>query len=72
MPLAALAFLTALTFRPRAADLPDDTVLIHRDQAPTLFGLLDEIAAAVGTRSGSRYWPTSSGTDATATRPAAG
>jgi hypothetical protein len=38
-----------LLLRPRANQLDSDTQLIHREQAPMLFDLLDKIAAAVGT-----------------------
>jgi Zn-dependent protease with chaperone function len=48
--LALLAFAMAFAFRPRAADLPEDVHLVHRDQAPTLYAVLDELATAIGTR----------------------
>lgn len=48
--LSLLAFAIAFAFRPRAADLPEDVHLVHRDQAPTLYAVLDELATAVGTR----------------------
>ncbi|GAB3946590.1 hypothetical protein GCM10029976_074380 [Kribbella albertanoniae] len=47
--LALLALTTAFVFRPRAAQL-DDHQLLHREQAPALFAVLDEVAAAVGAR----------------------
>ncbi len=48
--LALLALTLAFLFRPRLGSLPDDTPVLYRDQAPMLFGVLDEIATAVGTR----------------------
>lgn len=48
-PLSLIAFGVALLLRPRANQLDSDTQLIHREQAPLLFALLDKIAAAVGT-----------------------
>jgi Zn-dependent protease with chaperone function len=50
IPLALIAFAIAALFRPRAHRLPADTPLVRRDEAPVLFGLLDEIAAAIGTQ----------------------
>jgi Zn-dependent protease with chaperone function len=48
--LALLAFTLAFLFRPRAHKLPADAQLVSRDQAPTLYGVLDRIAAAIGTQ----------------------
>ncbi|RZT20426.1 Zn-dependent protease with chaperone function [Kribbella sp. VKM Ac-2569] len=48
--LALLAFGVAFLFHPRAAQLPDDVQLVPRDQAPTLYAVLDELADAIGTR----------------------
>lgn len=48
--LSLLAFAMAFAFRPRAADLPENVHLVHRDEAPTLYAVLDELATAVGTR----------------------
>ncbi|WP_460660288.1 M48 family metalloprotease [Kribbella swartbergensis] len=48
--LALLTFCLALVFRPRANKLPSDAELVSRDQAPTLYGVLDRIAEAVGTQ----------------------
>ena len=48
--LALLAFGAAFLFRPRAARLPEDVYLLSRDQAPTLYAVLDELADAIGTR----------------------
>ena len=50
IPLALIAFAIAALFRPRAHRLPADTPLVRRDEAPVLFGLLDEIATAIGTQ----------------------
>ncbi|MFF1821848.1 M48 family metalloprotease [Kribbella sp. NPDC058245] len=47
--LALLALTVAFVFRPRAGQL-DDHQLVHRDQAPVLFAVLDEVATAVGAR----------------------
>ncbi|WP_221347794.1 M48 family metallopeptidase [Streptomyces beigongshangae] len=44
--LAVLAW----TLRPRFSELPDDRPLLGRADAPALFGLIDEVAAVVGTR----------------------
>ncbi|MEV5964763.1 M48 family metallopeptidase [Kribbella sp. NPDC051952] len=46
LPAFGIAFLT----RPRAATLPRGVQLLHRDQAPTLYAVLDQVAAAVGTK----------------------
>jgi Zn-dependent protease with chaperone function len=48
--LALLAFGAAFLFRPRAMQLPEDVQLLARDQAPTLYAVLDELADAIGTR----------------------
>ncbi|MEU4608189.1 M48 family metallopeptidase [Kribbella sp. NPDC023972] len=48
-PLALVAFGVVLLFRPRAHKLPSDAQLVTREQAPVLYGVLDRIAAAVGT-----------------------
>ncbi|WP_145802429.1 M48 family metalloprotease [Kribbella amoyensis] len=50
IPLALIAFAIAAAFRPRAQYLPPDSPLVLRDEAPGLFALLDEIAAALGTQ----------------------
>ncbi|MFB6721982.1 M48 family metalloprotease [Kribbella sp. NPDC056345] len=47
--LALLALTIAFVFRPRAGRL-DDHQLVHREQAPVLFAVLDEVAAAVGAK----------------------
>ncbi|MEU8894157.1 M48 family metalloprotease [Streptomyces sp. NPDC048442] len=41
----------AYVLRPRVARLPKDVPLLHRADAPRLFGLIDEVAEVVGTRS---------------------
>jgi Zn-dependent protease with chaperone function len=48
--LSLLAFTVAFAFRPRAAGLAQDVHLVRRDQAPTLYAVLDEVAAAIGTK----------------------
>lgn len=48
--LALVAFAAAFLFRPRAGRLPEDVQLVPRDQAPTLYAVLDELADAIGTR----------------------
>lgn len=48
--LALLTFCLALVFRPRAHKLPPDAQVVPRDQAPTLYGVLDRIADALGTQ----------------------
>ncbi|MEU8227468.1 M48 family metallopeptidase [Kribbella sp. NPDC048915] len=48
--LALLAFGIAFLLRPRATRLPDDIYLVHRDEVPTLYAVLDELADAIGTR----------------------
>jgi Zn-dependent protease with chaperone function len=48
--LALIALSVAFLFRPRAAVLPRGVQLIRRDQAPALYAVLDQIAAAVGTK----------------------
>ncbi|TDD27570.1 hypothetical protein E1218_09925 [Kribbella turkmenica] len=50
VPLALLAFCLTFLLRPRLGRLPTDAQLVHRDQAPVLFRVLDEVATAVGTR----------------------
>ncbi|MEU4391226.1 M48 family metalloprotease [Kribbella sp. NPDC023855] len=47
--LSIIPFGLAFLLRPRANQLDSDTRLIHREQAPLLFALLDKIAVAVGT-----------------------
>ncbi|TDD59771.1 hypothetical protein E1263_13410 [Kribbella antibiotica] len=47
--LALLALTIAFVLRPRAGQL-DDHQLVHREQAPELFAVLDEVAEAVGAR----------------------
>ncbi|MEV6282346.1 M48 family metalloprotease [Kribbella sp. NPDC051770] len=49
IPLAAIAIAIGLMLRPRATRLDPDVQLVFREDAPVLFGLLDQIAAAVGT-----------------------
>jgi Zn-dependent protease with chaperone function len=49
IPLGAIALGIGLMLRPRAARLDPDTQLVHREEAPVLFGLLDEIAESIGT-----------------------
>jgi Zn-dependent protease with chaperone function len=49
VPLSVIPFGLAFLLRPRANQLDPDAQLIHREQAPLLFALLDKIAAAVGT-----------------------
>ncbi|MFF3013689.1 hypothetical protein [Streptomyces sp. NPDC057939] len=39
----------AAVLRPRPRRLPKDGPVLHRQDAPHLFGLIDEVAAAVGT-----------------------
>ncbi|HZX01890.1 M48 family metallopeptidase, partial [Kribbella sp.] len=48
--LSLLAFGIAFLFRPRAGRLPSGVHLVDRDRAPTLYGVLDELAEAAGTR----------------------
>jgi len=48
--LALLTFCLAFLFRPRAHNLPPDAQVVPRDEAPTLYGVLDRIADAVGTQ----------------------
>jgi Zn-dependent protease with chaperone function len=48
--LAAIPLGLAFLLRPRAHQLTPDTQLVQREQAPTLFALLDEIAGAIGTK----------------------
>ncbi|WP_406453982.1 M48 family metallopeptidase [Streptomyces sp. NBC_00876] len=47
--LGALCLLVAVPLRPRFGRLPEDGLLLVRDDAPELFALIDEIARAVGT-----------------------
>jgi Zn-dependent protease with chaperone function len=47
--LALVAFSVAFLFRPRTHKVPRDAQQVTRDQAPVLYGVLDRIAAAVGT-----------------------
>nr|WP_238350911.1 M48 family metallopeptidase [Kribbella shirazensis] len=48
--LALLAFGLAFLFHPRAARLQEDAQPVPRDEAPTLYAVLDELADAIGTR----------------------
>ncbi|TCC36876.1 M48 family metalloprotease [Kribbella sindirgiensis] len=48
--LALLAFAVVFLLRPRAASLPEDVHPVPRDQAPTLYAVLDELADTIGTR----------------------
>jgi Zn-dependent protease with chaperone function len=50
IPLAVIALGIGLMLRPRAARLDPDAELVHRDEAPVLFSLLDEITASIGTQ----------------------
>lgn len=47
--LGIVLLLLALTLRPRISRLPEDAPVLARDDAPRLFDLVDEVAAAVGT-----------------------
>ncbi|GAA3553101.1 M48 family metalloprotease [Kribbella ginsengisoli] len=49
--LSVIPFGVTFLLRPRAHRLGPDTHVVHREQAPRLFGLVDEIAAKIGTRS---------------------
>jgi Zn-dependent protease with chaperone function len=49
--LSAIPFGVTFLLRPRAHRLGSDPHLVHREQAPRLFALLDEIATKIGTRS---------------------
>jgi Zn-dependent protease with chaperone function len=46
----ALVLLLAWSLRPRLGRLPKDGIVLRRPDAPELFALVDEVAAAVGTR----------------------
>ncbi|GAA1608675.1 hypothetical protein GCM10009789_73920 [Kribbella sancticallisti] len=48
--LSLIPFGVAVLLRPRAYHLSSDAHIVERAQAPTLFALLDEIAAAIGTK----------------------
>jgi Zn-dependent protease with chaperone function len=48
--LSVLALSIAFLFRPRAARMPANVHIVARDQAPTLYGVLDQLAESVGTR----------------------
>ncbi len=48
--MSIVPFSIAILFRPRPNHLAPDAHLVHRDQAPLLFALLDRIATAVGTK----------------------
>jgi Zn-dependent protease with chaperone function len=50
IPLALIAFATALLFRPRAHRLDPEAHVVTRDQAPRLYDVLDQIAEAIGTQ----------------------
>jgi Zn-dependent protease with chaperone function len=50
IPLALIPLGLAFLFRPRANHLDPDAQIVQREQAPTLFALLDQIADAIGTR----------------------
>ncbi|MFH0180063.1 M48 family metallopeptidase [Streptomyces cacaoi] len=45
-----LLLLLAWVLRPRTARLPDNVPVLYRDDAPTLFALVDEVAGVAGTR----------------------
>jgi Zn-dependent protease with chaperone function len=45
-----LVLLLAWSLRPRLGRLPEDGIVLRRVDAPELFALVDEVAAAVGTR----------------------
>ncbi|WP_329343369.1 M48 family metalloprotease [Streptomyces sp. NBC_00663] len=47
--VGTLLLLLAIGLRPRFAKLPDYGTVLHRPDAPRLFALIDEVAAAVGT-----------------------
>ncbi|MFF1452199.1 M48 family metallopeptidase [Streptomyces sp. NPDC058274] len=47
--IGVVLILLAIALRPRFASLPDDAPVLHRTDAPRLFALVDEVAAAVGT-----------------------
>ncbi|WP_328329140.1 M48 family metalloprotease [Kribbella sp. NBC_00382] len=48
--LSVIPFGVTFLLRPRAHRLGPESHLVHREQAPRLFGLLDEIATKIGTR----------------------
>ncbi|MEU6442290.1 M48 family metallopeptidase [Streptomyces sp. NPDC047046] len=51
LPFVGLLLLAlAWGLRPRFARVPEDAVVLRRTEAPELYALVDEIAAAVGTR----------------------
>jgi Zn-dependent protease with chaperone function len=50
MVLGLLLLGVAWPFRPRAARLPKTDQVLHRDDAPELYALVDEVARVVGTR----------------------
>ncbi|MGW9033103.1 M48 family metallopeptidase, partial [Streptomyces sp. NPDC055722] len=50
MVLGLLLLGVAWPFRPRAARLPKTDSVLHRDDAPELYALVDEVARVVGTR----------------------
>ncbi|MEV5609074.1 M48 family metallopeptidase [Streptomyces sp. NPDC052225] len=47
---AAMLLAVACALRPSFGKLPDDRPVLHREAAPALFALVDEVAAGVGTR----------------------
>jgi Zn-dependent protease with chaperone function len=47
--VGVVLILLAVGMRPRFGKLPDDAPVLHRADAPRLFALIDEVAAAVGT-----------------------
>ncbi|MEU0603114.1 M48 family metalloprotease [Streptomyces sp. NPDC006393] len=51
-----LLLAVAWPLRPRGARLPEAGPVLHRDEAPELFALVDEVARVVGTRGVDRIW----------------
>ncbi|MET9962916.1 M48 family metallopeptidase [Streptomyces sp. NPDC006326] len=47
--VGAVLLLVAVVLRPRVGRLPKDAPVLHRADAPRLFGLIDEVAGVVGT-----------------------
>ncbi|MFD5074273.1 M48 family metallopeptidase [Streptomyces sp. NPDC058371] len=47
--IGVVLILLAIALRPRFASLPDNAPVLHKTDAPRLFALVDEVAAAVGT-----------------------
>nr|WP_308801127.1 M48 family metallopeptidase [Streptomyces polyasparticus] len=48
--IGLILLLLAWSLRPRAGRLPDDDPVLHRQDAPELYALIDEVARVVGTR----------------------